>query len=329
MNPEQNIASPTLPPRVLVVGSGAVGGYYGAQLAKAGAKVATLQRSDYHVVQEQGIHIDSINGAHHFQPDQVLQDLSAYHGFPDYMLVCLKVLEKIHTPEIIRPAVGPETTILLLQNGVEIEEKIANAFPENELLSGLAFVCLNRTSPGHIQHTCYGHLTIGRYPHGSSPRATQLAQLFEKAGTACPVTENIGLERWKKLVWNAAFNPVSVLGQATTQEMLAHPPTARLIQQIMEEVCSVAKAAGYVLPDGIVQKNLQATQRMKPYKTSMLLDYLAGRPMEIEAILGNAIRAAQRHRMTVPHLESVHALLSLFARSIGLEPGNQDIGLNQ
>ncbi|MEO5339990.1 MAG: 2-dehydropantoate 2-reductase [Magnetococcus sp. MYC-9] len=305
---------PSTPLRLLVVGTGAVGGYYGAQLAKAGVAVTTTHRSDTAVVRQQGIHIRGIDGDHHFRPDQVLERVTDFAGYPDYILVALKVLKETPTAEIIRPVVGPKTTILLLQNGVEIEDRVADAFPENELLSGLAFVCLSRTAPGHIEHTCYGHLTIGRFPSGPSEAAQQLSRLFETAGTACPVTDNIALERWKKLVWNAAFNPVSVLGQATTREILSQPHTARLVQRIMREVCEVATACGHPLNDEIVQKNLEATQRMRPYKTSMLLDYLDGRSMEVEAILGHAIQAAKRHGTPVPCLETVYALMSLISR---------------
>ena len=305
---------PGKPPTVLVVGSGAIGGYYGAQLAKAGASVSTTHRSDFDVVQAKGIHIDSMNDSYHFKPAQVLRQVADFGAFPDYILVGLKVLDEISVADIIRPVVGPTTSILLLQNGVEIEERVAEAFPDNELLSGLAFVCVSRIAPGHINHTCYGHLTIGRFPSGTSAAAKQLAQLFETSGTACPVTETIAFDRWKKLVWNAAFNPISVLSQATTREILAHPASAQLVRQIMEEVCHVATAAGYPLADKIIQKNLDATQRMKPYKTSMLLDYLAGRSMEVEAILGNAIRTAERHQISVPHMKTLYAVLSLLAK---------------
>ena len=313
-------------PSILVVGSGAIGGYYGAQLAKAGAIVSTIHRSDFDVVSQQGIHIDSMNGPIHFKPAQVLRQVADYPtgnqpGFPDYILVGLKVLEEISTAEIIRPAVGPNTTLLLLQNGVEIEEHVATAFPNNELLSGLAFICVSRTAPGHIKHTCYGRLTLGRFPSGASQAAKQLAELFEKSGTPCPVTKTVALDRWKKLVWNAAFNPISVLSQATTREILSHPPSSRLVRHVMEEVCQIATAAGYPLTETIIEKNIAATQRMKPYKTSMLVDYLAGRSMEVEAILGNAIRSAERNNIDVPNMQTLYGLLSLLAKN--LHPGIQ------
>ena len=105
--------------RILVIGSGAVGGYYGAQLARAGAWVATEQRSDFETVYHKGIRINSINGSHHFKPAQVLRQPTDFDGFPDYILVGLKALAEIPTIEIIRPVVGPNTTIILLQNGIQ------------------------------------------------------------------------------------------------------------------------------------------------------------------------------------------------------------------
>lgn len=308
------------PLHILVVGTGAVGGYYGAQLAKAGALVSTTHRSDFAAVAADGIRIEGMHGLYHFQPAHVLQHVADYGRFPDYILVALKVLEEISVAEIIRPVVGPATTILLLQNGIEIEQPVAEAFPDNPILSGLAFVCLSRTAPGHILHTCYGHMTIGNFPNGPSPVAQGLAHLFEAAGTPCTVSESIALDRWKKLVWNAAFNPISVLAQSTTREILDHPPTAQLAQRLMAEVCQVAAAAGYPLPEQTIQKNMEATQRMKPYKTSMLLDYLAGRSMEVEAILGNAIHAAKRHHVPVPTLETLYALLSKLANQSAVRP---------
>ncbi|MBF0097322.1 MAG: 2-dehydropantoate 2-reductase [Magnetococcales bacterium] len=302
------------PAQVLVVGSGAVGSYYGAQLAKAGAVVSTVHRSDHALIRAQGVVIDGLQGQTVFRPARVLQQVEALDPAPDYILVALKVLAEIDTAQIIAPALGPKSVIVLLQNGIECEEAIARVHPNHEIISGLAFVCLSRTAPGRISHTCYGHLAIGPYPRGTSAAAERLAALFEAAGTDCTVSQHIGLERWKKLVWNAAFNPLSVLGRANTQEILDNPAAAHLAEQVMREVCQIAAAVGYPLPDGIVERNLAATRKMKPYKTSMLLDYLAGRSMEVEAILGNAIRAAERSGLVAPHLRTLYGALSLLAR---------------
>ena len=304
-------------PRILIVGTGAIGGFYGGKLAQARARVATLCRSDYETVKSKGIRVTSTFGDFHFTPEKVIRNLSEYGPPPDYILVGLKVLPEIDTAEIIKEVVGPETAIVLLQNGVQIEEPVARAFPDNEIISGLAFICATRTSPGHIDHTDFGRVVIGRYPAGKSVKVEELARLFNEAGLKCEVTEDAVTARWRKLVWNAPFNPISVLaGGADTKTMVENPESLELARQVMEEVCKIAEAVGHPLPVGVVQENIEGTRRMSPYKSSMLVDFEAGRPMEVEAILGNGIRAAKRHNLAVPHMESLYGLLKLVDKKI-------------
>jgi 2-dehydropantoate 2-reductase len=301
------------PLRILVVGTGAVGGFYGSRLDQAGAEVTTVHRSDYATVLKDGIHIDSIDGPAHFRPKRVLRNVADYGAFPDYILVTLKSLPELDIATIIDPAVGPDTTIFLLQNGVDIEQPISNRFPDNEIVSGLAFICVSRSRPGHILHLCHGRLVIGSYPSGISPAVRQLAELFEKSKTPCPVSDSIVLERWRKLLWNAPFNPISVLTRTDTVQIMAQPEIVELAREIMEEVCAVSSSVGHFLPQEAVEKNLAETRQMRPYRTSMLLDYEAGRPMEIEAIVGNIIKAAKNNDVEVPRLETMYSLLKLTA----------------
>ncbi|MBF0623273.1 MAG: 2-dehydropantoate 2-reductase [Magnetococcales bacterium] len=304
-----------VPPRILVVGTGAVGGFYGARLAAAGARVAAVCRSDLETVRRQGIAIESFEGDRHFTPEPVLARAEDYDGPADYILVTLKVLPEIDLPVLIAPAVGPQTVIVLIQNGVEIEAPVVAAFPNQELLSGLAFVCLNRIAPGRIRHTCAGRLMLGRYPEGPSPAAERLAALFRTDGLTCGVSPTIVRERWRKLVWNAPFNPVSVLGGgATTRQMLSDAEGVALARGVMEEVLAVAAAVGHPLPEDLVERNLRETLAMTPYKTSMLVDFQEHRVMEVEAILGNAVRAARRTAVPAPRLETLYALLRLLTR---------------
>jgi len=299
-------------PRVLVVGTGAVGGYYGGKLAQAGARVAALCRSEFAQVKEKGISISSVGGDFTFMPEKVIGHLSEYAPPPDFMLVALKVLPQIDTANLIRESVGPETTIVLLQNGIHIEEPLVEAFPENEIISALAFICLSRPKPGHIEHSDYGRLVIGRFPQGSSTRTELLASLFNSVQVPCETTEDVITARWRKLVWNAAFNPLSVLaGGLDTLTMVQSPGAVQLARKIMNEVCQVAAADGYALPAEVVEQNIEGTQAMAPFKTSMLQDYEAGRPMEVEAILGNCLRTAQQHDVEVPYLESFYVLMKL------------------
>ncbi|MGK0290554.1 MAG: 2-dehydropantoate 2-reductase [bacterium] len=303
-------------PTVLVIGTGAIGGLYAGKLSQTGARVITLCRSDYDVVKEKGFEVQSKPfGDFSFIPDQVVQNLNEVQEEIDFILVTTKVLPEIDIPTLIQPVVTEKTSIILLQNGVEIEQPIQEAFPNNEVISGLAFVCVTRIAPGKIVHADYGRITLGKYPSGSSENVKKIAQLYQSVGVDCEASDDIVTARWKKLVWNAPFNPLSVIsGGKNTAEMLANEQTARMAELVMNEVCDIAKAVGSELLSSIVSANLEATKVMKPYKTSMLLDYEAGRPMEIEAITGSVVSIAKRENVTVPHLEMLYALLKIHAQ---------------
>lgn len=296
--------------KVLIVGTGAVGSFYGALLERQGAEVSVVARTDYDAVQVHGIEVESPLGHMHFAPLRVVRHAAELPQKPDYVLVCVKIVEQTDRVALLRGALGPGTSIVLMANGIDIEDEILRAYPDHELISGLAFVCVTRTAPGKIWHQAYGRLVLGDYPSGLSERVRVLCSAFEQSGIPCIPNEDIVSARWQKCVWNAAFNPLSVLsgGLSTSDILSAQEP---LIRALMREIQSIATAAGYSMPLDIVDRNIQNTRSMPPYKTSMLLDFQAGRPMETEAILGNAIRAAQRVATPVPHLDTVYALLKL------------------
>ncbi len=300
-------------PSILIVGCGAVGSLYGGMLQQAGARVSVVLRSDRELARSRGIAVRSCWGDFILKPDAVYADCNEIDTPPDYILVALKVLPEIDRVALIRNVVGPETTIILLQNGIEIEADIARAFPENEIISGLAFVCCGKTGPAEFRHLDYGQLKLGNYPGGLSDKARSLGEMFQSVDVPVDLSEDVVLARWWKLVWNAPFNPISVLaGGATTAEMLANPPTFDLIRKVMTDVATLAASSGKALPDDIVETMLEMTRSMKPYKTSMLLDAEARRPLEVEAILGNAVRIARDMNTAVPHIETLYGLLSLF-----------------
>jgi 2-dehydropantoate 2-reductase len=306
-------AEPTV--NVLLVGTGAIGSFYGGHLQRAGAKVAAVCRSDYEVVSQAGIAIKSPSGDFHFMPDQVVRSAAEYSGEADYIVVSTKVLPGIDVPSLIAPAVSQKSVIVLLQNGIDIEQPVVQAFPDNEVITALAFICVVRTEHGQVEHQDYGRIAIGRYPQGTSAALVRLASLFHQAGVVCSVEEDAIAARWTKLVWNAPFNPVSVLaGGATTRQMLSVEATRRLIREVMVEVVELARAAGHPVDPGLVEKNLQDTLKMTPYKTSMLHDFENKRPLEVEAILGNALRLAGQFGVAVPHIESLYGLLLIADR---------------
>jgi 2-dehydropantoate 2-reductase len=297
---------------ILVIGTGAIGGFYGAKLAQAGARVSVVARSDYDKIRSEGIEVESEGGGYCFVPDKVLRRAEDYGSAPDFIIVATKVVAGAETPELIRGAVGPRTAVVLIQNGIDIEERVQRAFADNEVISGLAFIAANRVGPGRILHLDYGRLTLGRYPSGASKKAEFLRDLLESVGVPCVVTEDVVTARWQKLVWNAPFNPISVLaGGVDTKTILDSEEATRLARAVMDEVCRLAAASRHPLAPDVVEQNIQGTRVMKPYKTSMLLDFENGRPMEVEAILGNAVRIARSLDVPIPHLETLYALLKL------------------
>ena len=304
--------------KVLVIGAGAIGGFYGSLLAKAGADVAVVCRSDYTHVTQHGFIIDSqMLGTCAFTPSQVLKNAAEYKGTADYVLLCTKVVPSVDRVALLRPAVTADTAIVFIQNGVEIEQEILSAFPDNEVISGLAYICCNRIRKGEILHLAYGRLALGNLSGSISKKTTRLCELVRQSGIECTAAENIVTERWKKCVWNAPFNPLSVLsGGLPTLDILQSQEA--FVRTIMLEICRIAEAVGHRLPDNIVDVNIENTYTMPPYKTSMLLDYENGQPMETEAIIGNAVRAGKRLGISSPHLESVYALMKLRELKLGV-----------
>lgn len=304
------------PPNILIIGAGAIGGFYGAKLAQAGAEVSVVCRSDYEEVKQNGFHIQSCwdDKSFHFKPKAVLRDVRDYTKDADFILVATKVLQNIDTINLIKPALRAGTSIILMQNGIHIEHGIAHAFPNHHIISILAFVCVSRKAAGSIRHQDYGRLVVGDFPRGVSDKTQHLVTLFQASGVPCEATADVQTQRWQKLVWNAPFNPISVVsGGLNTSEILADAKTRQWVKNVMLEVCLLAKLDGCALPHDIAEKNIEATLNMAPYKTSMLLDFEAGRPMEIEAILGNAVRfAAQKHANT-PYLLELYGALQKIA----------------
>lgn len=300
-------------PYVLIVGAGAIGTLYGAALAKQNTRVAVVCRSDFDIVQRDGYDIRSqLLGNHCFRPHQVFRTVGECTVSPDYVVLTSKVLPGVDRVSLIRPAIGPLTTIVLIQNGIDIEAEIAQAFPANELLTSLAFVMVARAEPGVVLHHSMGTLTMGRYPSGITPSAQRLAGLFEASGVGCKLTENVISARWQKAVWNTAFNPVSIMGGVLdTWQMLHTEADQAFMAQVMQEVCDVASAAGHPQSPRLVENMIAGTRRVPAYKTSMALDYENRRPLESEAILGNVVRAGRRLGVSMPSLESIYALTKM------------------
>lgn len=303
--------------KVLTVGAGAVGAYFTGRLAQTGkAEVSVVVRADYDAVKQDGFHIQSECGDFVFHPAGVYRSAEEYPDEPDYLVLSSKALPDIDEPALIRGAVkSPGTTIVLIQNGIGIEEPLAQAFPENEILSTVAYIGATRTAPGVVRQKGSSELKFGRFGGGDSAAGRRLEELYRETSVKASFVENIAYYRWVKLLWNLPYNPVSVLGGGLdTKEMSDRGPVENLCRELMEEVRLVASSCGVDLPQELVERNIEYTRNFPPYKTSMLVDFEAGRQIEVEAILGNVCRLADRSGISVPRMKTCYALLAALDR---------------
>lgn len=297
--------------KILICGAGAVGVYYGGRLAQAGHEVSVVARSDYQAVKEKPYEIKSIAGDFKFSPARVLHDASEYGETADYVFLCAKVLPQVDQSGLIRGALnGNHTPIVLIQNGIEIEKPISDAFPDHELISCIAYIGASRPAHGKVLHTGAGRLKMGSYPCGISEKVRELSAMFNAANVPCEMVEEINYHRWLKLMWNLPYNPVSVLGgNLDTREMTSRDEIEDLTLKLMNEVSLLAEACGVKFKPNEIQDNLEFTRNFPPYKTSMLQDFEAGRDLEVEAILGKPLQLAKEHGLHTPFIECCYALL--------------------
>ncbi|MCL2877349.1 MAG: putative 2-dehydropantoate 2-reductase [Acidobacteria bacterium] len=285
-----------------VIGTGALGGYYGGVLARAGREVHFLLRGDYEYVRENGLRIDSVSG------DFRLPKVNAYaaaDAMPvcDVILVCVKTTENGRLPDLLRPLLRSGSIVLLLQNGLGVEEDLAARLPEAEIAGGLAFICSQKNGPGHIRHLDYGKLDIGSYNVKKSAVLNSVIDDFRAAGVPAELSEDLLFARWRKLVWNVPFNGLAVVMNTTTDRLLAHDSARLLVREIMLEVIYGANRCGVGLKESLAQKMIDVTFEMIPYAPSMKLDYDNRRPMEIEYIYSRPIETAARAGFAMPKTE--------------------------
>lgn len=301
------------PRRYGVIGTGALGGFYGAKLQQSGQEVHFLLRRDYEYVKQHGLLIESVDG------DFCLPTVNAYcdaHSMPscDVVIVALKTTQNAQLAELLPPLLGPSGVVLTLQNGLGIEPEIAQIVGPDRVMGGLCFICSNKVGPGHIRHLDYRKIALGDYAEGYvqtgvTTRQRQIARDFEQAGIPIDCEADLFLARWKKLVWNIPFNGLSVVLSASTDEMMENPDSRQLALALMQEVVAAAAQCDRTIPPEFVRTMVEHTEQMKPYRTSMKIDYDERRPLEVEAIVGNPLRIAQAKGAHLPHIQMLYQQL--------------------
>lgn len=315
--------------RFAVVGAGAVGGFFGGKLARLGRDVHFLVRSgeERTALQRHGLLVRSRTG------DFRVEKVRAYSttetiGPCDVVLIAVKTTANSALPALLAPLLKPDTLLVTMQNGLGNEEFVAERFGAERVLGCICLVGVEKVAPGVIVHHGEGSLILGEHGGYPQPRTHDLAWEFKRCGVPARVVADLDRERWRKLVWNIPFNGLTVLATAQTwvgsgdstrvvsvAELLADDALIYLTRRLMDEVIAAAKRLGHAMPSDFAALNIQRTRGAGAYRPSTLVDFLAGRPMEIEAIWGEAYRRAFNAGAEVGRLESLYYLLRSLDRA--------------
>jgi len=292
-----------------VIGTGAVGGYYGGLLARAKHTVRFLARSDCEYIRAHGLTVESVRGDFHI--DQVEVYASAQDIPPsDVVLISLKTTANAGLVDLLRPLVRKGTVLCVMQNGLTMEDELHAAFPESIIMGAMCYLCAEKRGPGLICHLDAGHLALSPFDEGGSSTVQSLCREFESAGIRSSITANLGEARWRKLLWNIPYNGLSVVLDSDTKKIMNTPPSRELVRALMGEVVAAAAACGTPIGEESITKMLEYTDSMTPYAPSMKLDYDHGRPMEIEYMYRRPVAAAKAAGCAMPKTEMLADLLS-------------------
>ena len=285
-----------------VIGTGAIGGFYGAKLARSGKEVHFLLHRDYDFVKQNGLQVDSCNGSFH---------LPAVHAYNtteempqvDVVLVGLKSVNQPLLKTLLPPLLKEDTIVVLIQNGIGLEPDLQKWFPNLQLVAGVAFIFSAKTEPGRISHRCYGSINLANFSCRSKERIERILADFIESGVEAHSVE-YSEARWKKAVWNMPFNGMTVALHTQTDLLLKNPSTRQLIIDQMMEVVEAARALGISgVDEPFVDKMIQMTENTVPYPPSMRLDYDFHRPMEIHYLYTRPIAEAKKVGFHMAKLE--------------------------
>lgn len=313
--------------RIGVVGAGAIGSFFGLQLARAGHDVHFLLRSDYADVKAKGMTLRSAElGDFHLANPNVYQ---SHEEMPacDWLLLASKTTANKSIGPIIGQLAKPGSHVLVLQNGLAVEDSLRSYLePSVHVLGGLCIVTVHRDAPGVINHHALSGLNIGYHsgPTNTGQEARHIVnactRLFSSANVDATACEDLAQARWQKLVMNVPFNGLSVVLGSGTQPMMQTSSTRALIRELMLEVCAAAAAVGHPLPDDYLEHAWSATDGKPNYQPSMALDYQNGRPLELEAIYASPLAAASKVGFAMPKVDSLYKLLQFLDKRNRLDP---------
>jgi 2-dehydropantoate 2-reductase len=319
--------------RFLIAGAGAIGAYIGARMAQAGFDVTLFARGPHLLaMQEHGVKVKSFEGDFVARP--VIASSLEEVGPVDVVFLAVKAHGLPQLAPQLKPVLGPDTAVVSTQNGVpwwyfqgfggEWEDLrlervdpggvISSAIEARRVVGSIVYFSTEITAPGVIQHIEGNRISLGEPDGVRSDRSRRIAEALIAAGLRCPVTTRLRHEIWVKAMGNASLNPVSALTRATLIQMVRDPGVCSVIRNIMQEVEAVAHKLGMELPVSIDQR-IAGAEKVGEHKTSMLQDLEAGRPMELEALVGAVVELGERVGLPMTCTRAVYNCTKLLAQT--------------
>lgn len=296
--------------RIVVVGAGGVGGYFGGCLAHAGADVAMVARGDHlRALRRRGLQVRHVDGDFTVRV-QASADSSEI-GRCDIVLLCVKSYDTIDAVELLRPLIGDETAVVSLQNGVDNEQKIADRLRPDHVMGGAAFIFAHIAGPGVVEQTGGPRrILFGELDGSRTTRADLFLDELHRAAIDAEVVDNIESVLWDKYAFLCALAGVTAAARLPINDLLEVPESRELFRRIVREVAVVASAEGVEIADDIVdQKTAFATTLERGSFSSLHHDLSTGHRLELDALHGELLRRAQHHDLDLPACEVVYALL--------------------
>lgn len=319
--------------KFLVAGAGAIGAYIGARMAKAGLDVTLFARGPHlRAMQEHGVQVNSAEGDFVARP-AISASLENVGPF-DVVFLGVKAHGLPALAPQLKSVIGPETTVVSTQNGIpwwyfqgfggeydglRLERVdpggvISSAIPARQVIGSIVYFSTEVTAPGVVQHIEGNRISLGEPDGSRSERSRKIAEALITAGLRAPVTTRLRHEIWVKVLGNASLNPVSALTRATLMQIVRDPGVCSVIRNIMEEVEAVSHKLGMELPVSIDQR-IAGAEKVGEHKTSMLQDLEAGRPMELEALVGAVVELGEKVGLAMVCTRTVYNCTKLLCES--------------
>lgn len=296
---------------IMVMGAGAVGGYFGGRIAeRTDRNVALIARGKHHdALRENGLSIKSIDGDAVVRT-AVFEDAREAPP-PDLVLFTVKSYDTAAAIKELEAAIQEHTQVLTLQNGIENYSKLARAFGGERVIQGLCRIGAEITEPGRVVHTAMGEITAGELDGKATGRVKALEELFADAGVRFSPAEDIAHEVWVKFAWNCVFNMPTAAAEVPVDALFRVPAAEKLCYGIFEEVRAVAAEEGVNLDERDKRRIIEPARKLEGFITSTLQDRQKGKKLEYDAFTGALLRLADKHALNIPHVSTLHAMLEL------------------